>query len=136
MKKIKLHTTLELLREKGACEFGYKKLLKNLGTKWSDDKPINLLRVLKSNGVQDMLWCIRATTEPYKNHWEFLCGMYADFAESVLPVYEKQFPNDPRPRNAIEYARTGKGAAGAAGAARAAESKKQATIIRKYLAKD
>ena len=111
MKKIKLHTTLALLKQNYACESGYKKLRKSLGDKWPDDKPINLLHILKSNGTQDMLWCIRATVEPYADHWVFLCGMYADFAESVLPIFEARFPNDDRPRKAIEYARTNKGSA-------------------------
>ena len=60
----------------------------SLGAKWPHEKPINLLRVLKSNGVQDMLWCIRATIEPYADFRLHLCGMYADFAESVLPMFE------------------------------------------------
>ena len=143
IKKVALHTTLKLLREKSACESGYKKLRESLGAKWPHEKPINLLRVLKSNGVQDMLWCIRATIEPYADFRLHLCGMYADFAESVLPMFEVKFPNDSRPRKAIEATREGaagaaEAAAGAAeaaaGAAEAAEEKKQAKIIRKYLA--
>jgi len=29
----------------------------------------------------------------------------ADYAEHVLPIYEAQYPDDPRPRHAIETAR-------------------------------
>ena len=61
--KYKLTTTLTLLKKHNACTDGYRKLLKSLGPKWPQDKPINLLRVLKSNGVQDMCWCFRATAE-------------------------------------------------------------------------
>jgi hypothetical protein len=121
-KKIRLTTTLVLLRKNGACESGYKKLRKHLGLKWPDDKPINLLVILKNNGVQDMLWCLRATVEPYADYWKFLCNMYADFAESVLPIYQKFAPDDDRVKNTILYARTGKGAAGAADAAWAADA--------------
>ena len=152
--KIKLTTTLALLRQHSACESGYKKLRKHLGMKWPDDKPINLLAILKNNGVQDMLWCIRATVEPYTDHRKFLCNMYADFAESVLPIYETKYPNDERPRKAIEAARSGNAAAAAyayadavyayaadaayaaadaADAARKKEQQKQASIIRLYL---
>jgi hypothetical protein len=105
--KIRLTTTLALLRENNACESGYKKLRKHLGLKWPDDKPINLLVILKNNGVQDMLWCIRATVEPYAVHWKFLCNMYADFAESVLPIWNKYSPDDDRPLKAIQTARSG-----------------------------
>ncbi len=151
--KIRLTTTLDLLRKNAACESGYKKLRKHLGLKWPDDKPINLLVILKNNGVQDMLWCIRATVEPYAEHWGFLCNMYADFAESVLPIYEKFDPIGKAPHEAIKAARLGgSGAAGAAWAARAAraaraagaagaaelkkqttELKKQTIIIRRYI---
>ena len=124
-KKIRLTTTLSMLREQGACASGYKKLRKHLGVEYPDDKPINLLVILKNNGVQDMLWCIRATVEPYEDHRLHLCGMYADFAESVLPIYERKYPNDERPRNAIEAARSGnrdRAAAAAAAAAYAADA--------------
>ena len=122
MKKIELTTTLKLLRDAGACEHGYVKLRKHLGAKWPQDKRINLLVILKNNGVQDMLWCIRATAEPYADHWKFLCGMYADFAESVLPIFETWAPDDTRPRDAINYARTGLGSAGASRASRASRA--------------
>ena len=135
-KKIRLTTTLALLKQHGACESGYKILRKHVGIKWPDDKPINLLTVLKSNGVQDMIWCIRATEQPYADHWQLMCKMYADFAESVLPLFEKAVPGNSAPRLAIEAARTATPeTAEAAGwaAGWAAEEKKQTTIIRKYL---
>ncbi len=140
-KKIKLTTTLALLRKNGDCESGYKKLRKHLGLKWPDDKPINLLVILKNNDVQDMLWCIQATVESYVDHRKFLCNMYADFAESVLPIYQKYAPEDDRPLKAIESARSENpraaeaawAAAGAAWAAEAAEEKKQTAIIKRYL---
>src|SRR3990167_8231084 len=123
-RKIRLTTTFALLRKHSACESGYRDLRKHLGMKWPDDKPINLLVILQSNGVQDMLWCIRATQAPYKDHWKFLCNMYADFAESVLPLFQTYDPNDNRPLKAIQEARSGNKIAAeeAAGAARAAEA--------------
>lgn len=66
-----------------------------------------------------------------------------DFAESVLHIFEKKYPNDDRPRKAIEAGRTKGAVAGdAAGAAAwdaagdaagAAEKKKQIKIIKKYI---
>ena len=102
MTKITLTTTLALLREKGACVDGYKKLKKSLGSKWADDTPINLTHVLDSNGVSDMLWCLRATQQ--KND-RVARLMAADFAESVLRHFTKVRPNDTRPAEAIQAAR-------------------------------
>ena len=134
--KIKLTTTLNLLRRHSACESGYRKLIRALGDQYPKDEPINLLTILASNGVQDMLWAMRATVE---DSTAARCMIAADCAESVFHIFEEQFPNDNRPRLAIQAARdfaAGKisaraaeaagdaaraaGAAGAAGAAWAA----------------
>ena len=156
--KYRLTTTLALLKEKGACTDGYRKLLKSLPAKWADDKPINLLRVLKSNGVQDMCWCFRATVEDSTIPRVLIV---ADFAQSVLKYFTAKYPNDDRPAKAIQAARdfaAGKislqdcknaaayaayaayaaaydayPAAYAAYAARQKERAKQARIIRKWL---
>jgi hypothetical protein len=115
---IALHTTFNKLRAANACASGYRTLAEHLGgvDSYGADTPINLLTILESNGVQDVLWCLRATLEPFKVFHEQLRGMYADFAESVLHIYEAQFPEDMRPRNAIAAARTGKAAAAYAAA--------------------
>lgn len=34
--------------------------------------------------------------------YKFYCLFLADIAESVLPVFEKEFPNDDRPRRSIQ----------------------------------
>ena len=146
-KKYRLTTTLGLLRENGACESGYSTLLKSLGLKWPKDKPINLLRVLKSNGVLDMCWCFRATVEDSKVPG-ILCA--ADFAQSVLKYFTAKYPNDDRPAKAIKVARdfargkVGRTSADSAdsaayaasadsAAAREKERAKQAKIIKKWL---
>ena len=150
--KYRLTTTLALLKEKGACTDGYRKLLKSLPAKWADDKPINLLRVLKSNGVQDMCWCFRATVEDSTIPRVLIV---ADFAQSVLKYFTAKYPNDDRPAKAIQAARdfaAGKislqdcknaayaaaydaydAAAAAYDAAGQKERAKQARIIRKWL---
>ena len=101
---MKLTTTFDLLKKAGACEDGYKKLAKFLGgiTKYGRTTPINLLTILDANGVDDCLWALRATQQ----ECESLCRlMAADFAESVLPIFEREHPEDNRPRKAIEAAR-------------------------------
>lgn len=49
-------------------------------------------------------WGWVASTNSLKNE-EFYRSFLVDCAEHVLPIYEKQYPNDNRPRKAIEVAR-------------------------------
>ena len=100
---MKLTTTLNRLRAAGACESRYAHLLRALGgTSFDHDEPINLLTILEHNGVNDCLWSLCATEE---NCDQIARLMAADFAESVLPLYESRYPNDNRPRDAIVAAR-------------------------------
>jgi hypothetical protein len=102
MKKVTITTTLEKLRAHNACTDGYRKLVKSLGVKYPATKPINLLTILKSNGVDDMCWCFRATTENCDKVARLIA---ADFAEAVLHLFTKEHPNDDRPAKAIQAAR-------------------------------
>jgi hypothetical protein len=102
--KMKLTTTFSRLRKAEACTSGYKKLAAHLGgiNAYGKDTQIDLLTILASNGLDDALWCLRAT--------EQICDrvarlMAADFAESVLHIFEEKCPNDNRPRLAIQAAR-------------------------------
>ena len=53
-------TTLNKIRKHDPCEKGWKKLLKHLGKTKADNKPLPLVTILKSNGLDDALWCLRA----------------------------------------------------------------------------
>jgi len=139
---VKLTTTLNRLRAAGACESRYAHLLRALGgTSVDHDAPINLLTILEHNGMDDCLWALCATAE---NCDQVARLMAADFAEAVLPLYELRYPNDLRPRSAIEAARrfarseitaAARAAAWAAAwaAARDAARAAQEIIIRRYL---
>ena len=99
-----LSTTFAQIHEAGACTAGYRQLAKSLGgvTKYGKEKLIPLSEILESNGVQDTIWCLRCTTEPSDNiSIEFACRC----AEHVLHYYEDKYPDDKRPRQAIEAAR-------------------------------
>ena len=149
IKKIRLTTTLAKLRKHSPCASGWGTLLQSLPADYPETKPINLLHILKSNGVQDMMWALRAAT-PDKP--KLRVSMCADMAARVLKYYEARYPDDKRPRDCIHACRQfvrgkitltlGKAAATAtaaadaatnADAAYAAERKAQAEIIRKYL---
>ena len=94
-----LHTTFNLLRRAGACEEGYRKLAKSLGgvDQYGRDTPIPLAAVLDSNGLDDALWCLRATIEPSEGlSRDFAC----DCADSVASLL-----TDERSITAIAVAR-------------------------------
>ena len=99
MKKVTLTTTLELLRQQSACADGYRKLVKSLGVKWPATKKINLLMVLRSNGVDDMLWCLRAAQQDCS---KVRVALAASFAKSVLKYYTKAYPTDTRVADCIK----------------------------------
>jgi hypothetical protein len=140
-----LTTTLRLLRNAHACTPRYTFLREALGPKYGDNKPINLLAILKTNGLDDALWALQATAQN--------CNMVArlvaaDFAARVLPIWAKKYPKDDRPAKAIKAAKDfarGKitreelAAAGAAArdaawdAAWAAEKNRQIAIFVSYL---
>ena len=127
---VRLTTTLNQLKAAGACRERYEFLVKALGgVKFDHDAPINLLTILETNGTVDCLWALRATVE---NCDTVARLMACDFAESVLSIYERKHPHDPRPRDAIQAARdfpVGKIDAAAWAAAWAAEG----AIIKSYL---
>ena len=99
-----LHTTFRKLHEYGACTEGYTKLARSLGgvNKHGKDTAIPLDKIIESNGLQDTIWTFRAVIEPADDLLiEFACRC----AEHVLHFYEDKYPDDKRPRKAIEAAR-------------------------------
>ena len=105
------YTTLAQLREKKACRDRYEHLVAALGPDWGDDAPILLSRILEINGIQDAVWALRADLHPdaEKTARLFSCDLVEQIA---LTVWEKIYPDDPRPRVAVETSR--RYAAGAA----------------------
>ena len=101
---MKLSTTFKTLREHSACVSGYRKLAKHLGDvkAYDENKQIDLLIILESNGFDDCVWSLRATLEKSDSVKRLIA---ADFAESVLHIFESKRPGDLRPRQAIQAAR-------------------------------
>lgn len=115
-----MKTTLAAIRANGPCAEGWALLLKNLKAEPSDDREVSLLEILDSNGPWDCVWAFRAVDGFDRE--KRLTGCY--MARCVLPLYEKRYPDDKRPRNAVETAErfakgnaTGKELAAAADAA-------------------
>lgn len=125
-----IFTTLNKIREHSPCTAGWSKLLKSLDKTYVDDEPLSLEHILDSNGLDDALWALRAV----KGHEKELRLFACQIARLVLPSFEEKYPEDDRPRKAIEAAEAfalgkidkgeiDKAAAGAAySAARAAHS--------------
>ena len=99
-----LTTTFRRAREAGACLSSYCMFAKFKGgiAKWGNNTPFPLSEVLEVCGLNDAIWALRIVIEPAEKEIRlFAC----DCAERVLPIYEKQYPDDQRPRQAIETAR-------------------------------
>lgn len=128
-----MKTTLELIRKQNPCEESWLELLKSLNKTKADSEPLELTYILETLGITDAIWALRSLEGKDKEIRLFA----ADCAESVLHIFEKEHPNDDRPRKVIRAARdyangfissqelksardAAKGAAEAAWAARAA----------------
>ena len=96
-----MQTTLNKIKSHSPCEDGWKKLLNHLGKTEADNEVLELRTILVSNGIEHTLWAFRAVDGKDKEIRLFA----ADCAEMVLPIYEKEYPNDYRPRKAIHAAR-------------------------------
>ena len=103
-----LYTTFNLLKENNACTEEYRKLAKLLGgiEKYGRETPIALLTILnmRPNGLSNALWSLGRCTEPEKAK-RVSQTLACDYAEQVVAIYEKAYPGDGRPRNAIETTR-------------------------------
>jgi hypothetical protein len=94
-------TTLNKIRGHSPCKEGWEKLLVHLGKTAADAESLSLLTVLDSNGFDDALWVLDRleTAERTKRHFAAWC------AEQALPLFERAFPDDVRPRTAIAVVR-------------------------------
>jgi hypothetical protein len=55
-----MQTTLNAIRAHSPCANGWAKLLRHLDKAAADDEPLLVRTILKSNGIDDALWCLRA----------------------------------------------------------------------------
>jgi hypothetical protein len=101
-----LTTTFALIKEKGTCTSGYRKLARHLGgiKTYGASTPMTRTIILDNNGLFDALWCLKCCQD--QQAAEKLARLLAaDFAEHVLHFYEEKYPKDKRPRLAIEATR-------------------------------
>src|SRR6056297_1815265 len=110
-----MKTTFRELQSCHPCKDGWSLLCNNIlktdfpeyPASWSQcqlseeqlDTEVSILEILESNGVEDAFWALR--TQEYRDY----CLILADIAESVLHIWEERYPNDNRPRLAVETIR-------------------------------
>ena len=91
-----MEVTNEWLKENRACEDGFEWALKRNYT----DALLTVKALIKCEKVDWANWVIvRLMTRQQKSKY----AVYA--AELVIHIYEEKYPNDPRPRKAIEAAK-------------------------------
>ena len=98
-----IQTTFQKLHDAGACKERYRFLAKALGgiKAYGVNTPITLLQILDINGFDDALWALRACDDAETFSRLLVC----DYAEHVLHIFEAEYPDDYRPREAIAVSR-------------------------------
>jgi len=103
-----LHTTFALAKESRACAESYRMFAKHVGgiTKFGRDTPIPLSDILDVLGMGDALWALLCVMPSEAKERDRIARTFAcDCAESVLQLYEVEYPGDSRCREAINTAR-------------------------------
>ena len=142
-----LYTTHALLKKKHACRARHRHLwlaLRKADPAHTKHTKIPLATILKLNGFGDCCWAEQAVPPKQRAGAQRVFRLFAaDCAEQVLPIFEKDRPNDKRPRQAIEATRkfaldqaTEKELAAARDAAWAAERAWQIEQLKKHLKGD
>lgn len=98
---MELTTTLNEIRRHGPCDDGWATLLASLDKTKADDEPLPLLHILESNGIHDAAWALRAVDERHDNAIRLFACFCARYS---LDIFEREYPDDKRPRQAIETA--------------------------------
>ena len=88
-------TTLNRIREHSPCANGWKKLLAHLGKTTADDEPLAYAEILKSNGIDDALWCLRAEPQ-HSREWRLFAVRCARRVQHLM--------TDPRSIAALDVA--------------------------------
>jgi hypothetical protein len=115
----KFYTTLALLENSRVRDYYklYKLIPLGADPRKYEYDPISFPTILEFTGLNDALWALENVPEQKKERDKICRLMAADFAEHVLPIFEKQYSQDmrplfkepylqdTRPRKAIEAAR-------------------------------
>ena len=78
-----LTTTLNAIRVHSPCTEGWTKLLAHLGKTGPDDDPLPFSVIVKSNGLDDALWCCRSAPQ-YEREWRLFAVWCARQVQHLL----------------------------------------------------
>ena len=90
-----LTTTLNHIRDNHPCTEGWTRLLAGLGKTKADDEPVAYATILRINGLDDALWCMRAEPQ-HANLWRMFAVRCARKVEHLM--------TDQRSRDALDVA--------------------------------
>ena len=104
---MQVYTTIKRIKAFAPCSDGMAALLDFVGADFPEQKKIYFADVLKGDvNISHIFWGLRAAPKSQKDYIEkALCAFACDCAERVLPIYEKSYPTDKRPRSAIKVTR-------------------------------
>jgi hypothetical protein len=91
-----MKTTFQKIKDCKPCGDGWDQLI-SYHNPSSLDEEISIEEIIKSNGLNDATWALRAV-----DNTEALTLLSIEAAEFVLPIYEKRFPGDMRVRDCID----------------------------------
>ena len=101
---MKLTTTLRLCKDHRACHESWNKLANHFNHDMN--KMIFISDIIHILNIQDAIWALRAVPEIQTEDSKKIARLFAcDCAEHVLPFFEKENPNDNRPRECIKITR-------------------------------
>lgn len=94
-----MQVTLQQIRDKQPCPGGWKKVQSITDDR---DEEFCVSEIIKSNDIADTLWVLKWVIG---DEGKVIRRTFAiDCALRALPIFESKYPNDKRPRNAIEAA--------------------------------
>jgi len=97
---MKVNTDKKELKELGACSSGYKTFIEAHG-----ENKATLSQCLESSGWDDVWWLMSALFDQFSDQQKIdLRLLGCEYALSSIENFEKEHPEDDRPRKAIEAA--------------------------------
>jgi len=94
-----MKTTFQTIKDHCPCGEGWKKLIKFHQPKGLNQE-VSFAEILRSNGIKDAVWALRVIEDKKK-----VMLFSADVAESVLHIFEAQYPDNKELRECIDAIR-------------------------------
>jgi hypothetical protein len=105
--RCRLHTTGRLAQQVGACSESYDKLHDHLGGEsYGLDTPVGLDLVCEVLGLADALWALQCVLPEQEAERDRIARLFVcECVERVLPIFERERPDDRRPRETLAVVR-------------------------------